>query len=266
MPSGTPDPQRLQTAMSLYSNSLSGLVLLVDNRISSYSGIKKAFATVCQQSTDFHFPSLDQQLEKIREDVKKGKEQQEEQRKAIAEELDEEEIPDVMFDLPASPTRKASLQDGPLLSPGDYYITKHSNLAEVHVVFHLAIEDSVLQPNMSSRHRCLNGLRSIIHVSARNGVKTLTVPLLLVYEMSEEMTVTWCLRRAELVLKCVKGYMIECSTWAGNESLTIQFLVPHDISQDLIDQFSAMVSNLFHLSNTLKLYGKPRSRTYSAYT
>jgi signal recognition particle receptor subunit beta len=118
VPSGTPDPQRLQTAMSLYSNSLSGLVLLVDNRISSYSGIKKAFATVCQQSTDFHFPSLDQQLEKIREDVKKGKEQQEEQRKAIAEELDEEEIPDVMFDLPASPTRKASLQDGPLLSPG----------------------------------------------------------------------------------------------------------------------------------------------------
>ena len=33
-------PQRIQTAMSLYSNSLSALVLLVDNRINSYSGIK----------------------------------------------------------------------------------------------------------------------------------------------------------------------------------------------------------------------------------
>lgn len=32
---------RLQTAMSLYSTSLCGLVLLVDNRISSYSGIKR---------------------------------------------------------------------------------------------------------------------------------------------------------------------------------------------------------------------------------
>jgi hypothetical protein len=34
-------PQRIQTAMSLYSQSLSGLVLLVDNRINSYTGIKK---------------------------------------------------------------------------------------------------------------------------------------------------------------------------------------------------------------------------------
>jgi hypothetical protein len=33
-------PQRMQTAMSLYSNSLSALVLLVDNRVNSYSGIK----------------------------------------------------------------------------------------------------------------------------------------------------------------------------------------------------------------------------------
>lgn len=32
---------RLQTAMSLYSTSLCGLVLLVDNRVSSYSGIKR---------------------------------------------------------------------------------------------------------------------------------------------------------------------------------------------------------------------------------
>lgn len=33
--------QRLQTALSLYSTSLCGLVLLVDNRINSYSGIKR---------------------------------------------------------------------------------------------------------------------------------------------------------------------------------------------------------------------------------
>lgn len=36
-----PQPQRLQTAISLYSNNLSGLVLLVDNRINSYTGIKR---------------------------------------------------------------------------------------------------------------------------------------------------------------------------------------------------------------------------------
>ncbi|XP_043220577.1 protein C12orf4 homolog, partial [Amphibalanus amphitrite] len=35
------DPRRIQTALDLYSNSLSGLVLLVDNRVNSYTGLKK---------------------------------------------------------------------------------------------------------------------------------------------------------------------------------------------------------------------------------
>ena len=38
---------------------------------------------------------------------------------------------------------------------------------------------------------------------------TLTLPLLLTHDMSEEMTVAWCMKRAELVLKCVKGFMME---------------------------------------------------------
>uniref|UniRef100_A0A8D2J942 Chromosome 12 open reading frame 4 n=1 Tax=Varanus komodoensis TaxID=61221 RepID=A0A8D2J942_VARKO len=60
---------RLQTALSLYSTSLCGLVLLVDNRISSYSGIKRDFATVCQECTDFHFPGIQEQLEVIQQIV-----------------------------------------------------------------------------------------------------------------------------------------------------------------------------------------------------
>ncbi|KAK9406148.1 protein C12orf4 like [Crotalus adamanteus] len=60
---------RLQTALSLYSTSLCGLVLLVDNRISSYSGIKRDFATVCQECTDFHFPGVQEQLEVVQQVV-----------------------------------------------------------------------------------------------------------------------------------------------------------------------------------------------------
>lgn len=37
--------RRLQTALSLYSSSLCGLVLLVDNRVNSYSGIKRGQGT-----------------------------------------------------------------------------------------------------------------------------------------------------------------------------------------------------------------------------
>jgi hypothetical protein len=36
-----PQPQRLQTAMSLYSNNLCGMILLTDNKFSSYTSLKK---------------------------------------------------------------------------------------------------------------------------------------------------------------------------------------------------------------------------------
>ena len=39
-------PQRLQTAMSLYSNNLSGIILLVDDRFHSYTGIQKGQITL----------------------------------------------------------------------------------------------------------------------------------------------------------------------------------------------------------------------------
>ncbi|KAL0612566.1 Protein C12orf4 [Plecturocebus cupreus] len=60
---------RLQTALSLYSTSLCGLVLLVDNRINSYSGIKRDFAPVCQECTDSHFPRIEEQLEVVQQVV-----------------------------------------------------------------------------------------------------------------------------------------------------------------------------------------------------
>lgn len=94
--------RRLQTALSLYSSSLCGLVLLVDNRVNSYSGIKRGqktvfskfprtrdsnlwpgdafgvfvfvwyatdFATVAKECTDFHFPCLEEQLEEVQQVV-----------------------------------------------------------------------------------------------------------------------------------------------------------------------------------------------------
>lgn len=36
----------------------------------------------------------------------------------------------------------------------------------------------------------------------------------------------WCTKRAELVYKCVKGFMIEMSSWGGSELKNLQFLVP----------------------------------------
>lgn len=42
----------------------------------------------------------------------------------------------------------------------------------------------------------------------------------------QDMTVAWCTKRAELVFKCVKGFMIEMASWGGAELKNLQFLVP----------------------------------------
>lgn len=60
------DPQRLQMALSLYSTNQSGLVLLVDDRISAYTGMEKEFLRICRRSAELHFPRADLQLESAR--------------------------------------------------------------------------------------------------------------------------------------------------------------------------------------------------------
>ena len=42
-----PNPERLQTAMSLYSDKLSALVLMVSNRVSALEGITEGTLTTC---------------------------------------------------------------------------------------------------------------------------------------------------------------------------------------------------------------------------
>ena len=60
------DPQRLQMALSLYSSNQSGLVLLVDDRLSAYTGMEKEFLRICRRSAELHFPRADLQIENIR--------------------------------------------------------------------------------------------------------------------------------------------------------------------------------------------------------
>lgn len=127
---------------------------------------------------------------------------------------------------------------------GDFYITKHSNMSQVHILFHLATNEnsrertqSLTSPtktlkhsDLSSRHPVILGLRNILKACITNNIQTLTIPLLLTHEMNEEMTISWVMKRAELVLKCLKGFMIEFVQWGAQESRTIQFVVPQVIN------------------------------------
>ncbi|XP_078478456.1 FERRY endosomal RAB5 effector complex subunit 3-like isoform X2 [Lampetra planeri] len=164
--------RRLQTALSLYSSSLCGLVLLVDNRVNSYSGIKRD-GGIPRNGGDDKSKNVERNLSNI--------------------------------------------------LPGEFYISRHSNLSEVHVVFHLCVDDNVRSGNITARDPAIMGLRNILKVCCTHDITTVTVPLLLVHDMSEEMTIPWCLKRAELVFKCVKGFMMEMASWDGGISRTVQF-------------------------------------------
>ncbi|XP_029810537.1 protein C12orf4 homolog isoform X1 [Suricata suricatta] len=239
---------RLQTALSLYSTSLCGLVLLVDNRINSYSGIKRDFATVCQECTDFHFPRIEEQLEVVQQVVLYARTQR---RSKLKESHDSGNRNGGSDD-------KAKNSDRNYLNilPGEFYITRHSNLSEIHVAFHLCVDDNVKSGNITARDPAIMGLRNILKVCCTHDITTISIPLLLVHDMSEEMTIPWCLRRAELVFKCVKGFMMEMASWDGGISRTVQFLVPQSISEEMFYQLSNMLPQIFRVSSTLTLTSK----------
>ncbi|TNN00947.1 hypothetical protein fugu_012193 [Takifugu bimaculatus] len=240
--------RRLQTALSLYSSSLCGLVLLVDNRVNSYSGIKRDFATVAKECTDFlcscHRSRLcDVGMQQV---LLYARAQRSSKHK------DQPEISRNGGD-----DKSKALERNPSnISPGEFYVSRHSNLSEVHVVFHLCVDDNVRSGNITARDPAIMGLRNILKVCCTHDVTTITVPLLLVHDMSEEMTIPWCLKRAELVFKCVKGFMMEMASWDGGISRTVQFLVPKSISEEMFYQLSNMLPQIFRVSSTLTLTSK----------
>lgn len=99
------DPQRLQMALSLYSSNLSGLVLLVDDRLSAYTGMERDFLRICRRSAELHFPRADIQLEAARH----------------------------TFSNSASSWRALrSAKSTKTPRQGDLYVSRHSNLAQVY--------------------------------------------------------------------------------------------------------------------------------------
>lgn len=146
----------------------------------------------------------------------------------------------------------------PTLKPGDFYITRHSNLSQAHIVFHLVTDESVYSNDVSSRHPVILGLRNIMKVAHWHDINTISIPLLLIHELSEDITLQWCLKRAELMLKCVKGFMIEMASFPSSryENKTIQFIVPKQVSSDLFGNLASMLSGIFRLSSPLILKTK----------
>lgn len=282
-----PPPQRLQTALSLYSSTLNGLILLVDDKPNCYTGIKSDFAMICEESNEFHFLSHQEQLHHIRHSIKKStatraKQDGDDNDNDSVELLPEDQhsydpsVSDAITNMDSAVQagylenvndrdRSATLtslrrdsfwdddDDTLTLSLGDFYLTRHSNLSEVHIVYHLVINDTVRSDRLPNRHPILAGLRNVLNAAASHDITTMTIPLLLVNEMTEEMTVSWCVKRAELVFKCVKGFMMENEMWSNNQARIVQFLIPNGISEDMFNTFAGMLPSIFRMAAALNL-------------
>ena len=60
------------------------------------------------------------------------------------------------------------------LRNGDFYVTKHSNLCEIHVLFHMVADDSVMSAQINSRHPVVMGLRHVAVNMRKSAKKTLS--------------------------------------------------------------------------------------------
>jgi hypothetical protein len=149
-------------------------------------------------------------------------------------------------------SRGGEKKDFTKLEAGDFYLTRHSNLCETHVVFHLVADQQLDQGNLSSRHPVIIGLRNVLKTACMNDITTVTIPLLLSHKMTERMTVAWCMKRAELMFKCIKGFMMEMAGWGGTEVKTLQFLLPADIHQDVFVKLTSLLSSIFRVSTPIR--------------
>ncbi|XP_045780598.1 protein C12orf4 homolog [Maniola jurtina] len=223
-----------QPALALYSGELSGAVLLVDSMPTRSPLLSSARA-----AAEHHFPDVDAQLRHIAEAIKEPVEKRNAERQSSKDGSEKEQRP--------------RYRGAVRLQAGDVFVTRHSNLAEAHVVFHLVADDESLKSgDMTSRHPAILGLRNILKAACCNDVTSIAFPLLLKNELTEEMTAAWCMRRAELVLKCVKGFVLEASGGGGADLRTLCATVPPDIRPALFSSLAALLPTIFRVSGPVR--------------
>jgi len=258
--------------MSLYRRELSAVVLMVDSDPLHHLKQKTAFARMCEQSAELHFDSLESQLKAIELEVRKANKDRRER-----------QADDPSTYSLYSRSRQASVEQGQsqvdgemldtgCLRPGDVYVTRHSNLSHAQVVYHMVCEPALASEDLSSRHPCVRGLHNIVRLASRAAIQTLSLPLLLVDQQcsrgdsSPSQSTQWCLARAELIFKCLKGFLMEvCSIGStvsnSNNAITangvnsysatthynINFAVPAQLSAGQFHQLVELFTRIYHL-------------------
>ncbi|RIA85821.1 hypothetical protein C1645_830227, partial [Glomus cerebriforme] len=217
-----------QTAADLYSQNLTAIILLLTPKdwpqYKLGKSANKEFFERCKESTEFHFDEVETQLKAIEKD----------------------------YPIDGS--------DGPSLREGDFFITRHSNLPLVHVVFHLVIDfESIQESELTNRSRVIDGLRNILRTVNRFDITTISLPFLMLPSNVDAFSDSnfdekLLYRRGELILKCTKGSMIDNSrsskhvTEKENDTKTVSFLLPKTANEQQFHEFRDLLTMIFRAS------------------
>ncbi|CAD5214512.1 unnamed protein product [Bursaphelenchus okinawaensis] len=243
------ESSRLNSLISLYRRDLKAAIILVERDPLYHLHARTEFYKLCEKSVELHFDPIDVQLRKIADRVPlMNQSQRASHSNQRCFESTEPRCPD----------------DYEFFRPGDVYVTTHSNLSNVQVVFHLVTDQHWDKVDLTSRHPYINGLGNCIRMASKNAVGTMTFPLFLNKNVPKDQPLPYYQSRADLIFKCLKGLLIEvCSTGASNSNCAafnqhsvhynINFGIPEYLGQKVFETISDVLLQVFHLVPTVNV-------------
>lgn len=123
---------------------------------------------------------------------------------------------------------------------GDFFITRHSNLHNIHIVFHLfaRMEDYWFSDRQEfhSRSASLAGLRKIFQIISAYHIDTCTLPISLIKHPSVA-TKNVLIKNSEILFRSVKGFFMENSKSTKNLNAvkTTSFWIPWNVDAEMFD-------------------------------
>lgn len=217
------------TSDSIYSSNLTAMVLITDPSMACDSPTYSDFFALASLSTELHFESAHDQIEMVRSQVLPP--------------VDDTSVPGTGSRTTAPPQK---------LQPGDFFVTTHSNMGKVQVVFHMVGERQNME---NSWPQLLAGLKNIMTVASHYDITTLSIPTLLVEpEFRHLYSDGQGIKRAEEVVRCIRSFLVLNSA-SGISLKVIRLVCPpaqniqsvQDNSDALyFDKVKNVVSTLFN--------------------
>lgn len=107
----------------------------------------------------------------------------------------------------------------------------------------------------------LIGLKSALKIATDNNIDNMIVPLFLTHLLDSKMDHSWCVKRAEVVFKCVKGFLIEIGSTGTLTNKTFHFILPENTTPRTFQAISSLIPSIFRVPCPMVLDQGSRRKT-----